>query len=107
MIGRASTFEFWFDHVDIEPILAVQDGSGRDGGRVLEDLCLHANINELARPELIVLVSKYSLEPNRSGCRIDAIVNQRKRALGNFADGILLKRPHLYRACPHCTLDVR
>jgi hypothetical protein len=94
VIGRGSTTPSGFT-THVKTALNSRRRNGQDvAARVDED----ARVDEVSRPQFIVLVGKHRLETNRGTGLINDIVDQQQRTLANRIDVVLAERRHLHWA---------
>src|SRR5262245_65904794 len=84
---------------------ALDRGRGNDDG-VAASFEQHARIDELAGPQLVVLVGKHRLEPDGRGGLVDGVVDQQQRAGGERMAVVLIEGSNLYRSTRHDDVDV-
>src|SRR6185312_13065250 len=72
------------DDVAVGAVGALHDRALRHRGRALAGRELQTDADELAGPQLLVLVLVGRLQPQRAGRRVDLVVDQRHLALGKL-----------------------
>ena len=90
-----------FDHPDIEAVRAALHRDRRNGHGVLVGRDQDADADELARPQPLVLVGKFRLQPDRAGGLIDLIVDQQQMALGELILVVLIEGENRDAAAQH------
>ena len=90
-----------FDHPDIEAVGAALHRDRRNGHGILVGRDQDADADELARPQPLVLIGKFRLQPDRAGGLIDLIVDQQQVALGQLLLVVLIEGENRDGAAQH------
>src|SRR6266478_5716416 len=79
---------------------ALDRGRGNDDG-VAASFEQHPRVDELAGPQLVVIVGKHRLEPDGRGGLVDGVVDQQQRAGGERVPVVLIEGDNLHRTARH------
>src|SRR5215471_9234739 len=83
---------------------ALDRGRGNDDG-IAASFEQYTRIDELAGPQLVVLVWKHRFEPDGRGSLVDDVVDQQQRAGSERAPIVLVERGDLHRTARHGGAD--
>ena len=94
------------DGPDEQAIGSALDGArGNDDG-VAAGVEQHVRVDELARPQLLVVVGEHRLELDGGGGLVDDVVDQEELAGGERTAVVLIVGDHLHRTARHGVADV-
>ena len=94
------------DGPDEQTVGSALDGARGNDNSGATGVEQHMRIDELARPEFLVVVGEYGLELDGGGGLIDDVVDQEELAGGERAAIVLVVGDHLHRTARHGVADI-